>query len=170
MFRRLLVAFDGSAHAQRALDEAIDLARANHGSLTVMTVAPEPSRLWAVGLGYGDPLNLHGLGDRVERQYQSMLDGALHTVPPDVPVTAILKRGTAAPALVEETRMRDHDLIVMGSRGRGELRSLLLGSVSHHVLQASAIPVLVVHVAVDDDASMGRRLESACSLEPMAGH
>jgi nucleotide-binding universal stress UspA family protein len=159
MFRRLLVAFDGSAHSQRALDEAIELTRANHGSVTVMTVAPEPSRLWSVGLGYGDPLNLDGLGDQVERQYQSMLDGALHSVPSDVRITGILKRGAAAPALLEEAHTRDHDLIVMGSRGHGELRSLLLGSVSHHVLQASPIPVLVVPVVVDDDAS-------ASSIEP----
>ena len=69
MFRRLLVAFDGSAHSQRALDEAIELAQANHGSVTVMTGAPEPSRLWSVGLGYGDPLNLDGLGYQVERQW-----------------------------------------------------------------------------------------------------
>ena len=69
MFCRLLVAFDGSAHSQRALDEAIELAQANHGSVTVMTVAPEPSRLWSVGLGYGDPLNLDGLGYQVERQW-----------------------------------------------------------------------------------------------------
>jgi nucleotide-binding universal stress UspA family protein len=167
MFRRLLVAFDGSAHAQRALDEAIELARANDGSVTVMTVAPEPSRLWSVGLGYGDPLNLDGLGDQVERQYQSMLDGTVQRVPADVPVTAILKRGDAAAAVIDETHAGRHDLIVMGSRGRGELGSLLLGSVSHHVLQASAIPVLVVHAAVDDDVSAPSP-EAGSSVQPLA--
>jgi nucleotide-binding universal stress UspA family protein len=167
MFRRLLVAFDSSAHSQRALDEAIELARANRGSVTVMTVAPDPSRLWSVGLGYGDPLNLDGLGDQVDRQYQSMLDGALHAVPADIPVTAILKRGAAATALIDETHTRDHDLIVMGSRGRGDLRSLLLGSVSHHVLQASPIPVLVVHAAVDDDIS-AHSPETGSSVHPLA--
>ena len=95
MFRRLLVAFDGSAHSQRALDEAIELAQANHGSVTVMTVAPEPSRLWSVGLGYGDPLNFDGLGYQVERGTRPC-STALQTVPADVPVTAILKRGAAS--------------------------------------------------------------------------
>ena len=150
MFRRLLVAFDGSAHARRALDEAIELARATAGSLTIMTVAPDDNRLWAVGLGYGDPLNLHDLGDEVERQYKSMLDGARDSVPADVPVTAILNRGAAASTLVNETRTGHHDLLVMGSRGRGEIQSLLLGSVSHHVLQASPIPVLVIHDSHDE--------------------
>jgi nucleotide-binding universal stress UspA family protein len=167
MFRRLLVAFDGSAHSQRALDEAIELARVNRGSVSVMTVAPEPSRLWAVGLGYGDPLNLDDLGDQVERQFQTILDGALHTVPADIPATAILKRGAAAPALIDETHTKDHDLIVMGSRGRGDLRSLLLGSVSHHVLQASPIPVLVVHAAVGDDVS-AHSSETGSSVHPLA--
>lgn len=132
-----------------------------------MTVAPEPSRLWSAGLGYGDPLNLDGLGEQVERQFLTMLDGALDTVPADVPVTAILKRGAAAPALIDETHTNHHDLVVMGSRGRGELRSLLLGSVSHQVLQASTIPVLVVHGAVNDDGSVPSR-EADRSAQPLA--
>ena len=148
MFRELLVAFDGSSHAQRALAEARDLAHATAGRLTVMTVVPEPST-WALSSGYGAAVNLDELMAEIEREYQTMLDRALDTVPGDLPVNKVLTRGPAGPSIVAEASANDHDLIVMGSRGRGELRSLLLGSVSHHVLQASPVPVAVVHVSED---------------------
>jgi nucleotide-binding universal stress UspA family protein len=148
MFRDLLVAFDGSSHAQRALAEARDLAQATAGRLTVMTVVPEPST-WALSSGYGAAVNLDELMAEIEREYKTMLDSALDTIADDVPLNKILTRGPAGPSIVAEASANDHDLIVMGSRGRGELRSLLLGSVSHHVLQASRVPVLVVHIPDD---------------------
>ncbi|MEP6953816.1 MAG: universal stress protein [Solirubrobacteraceae bacterium] len=143
MFHRFLIAFDGSAHARRALSESIDLAQMSRGRLTVMTVVPD-APAWVLG-AYEAPLNVDYVSGRVEQGYQAMLDEAVDSVPGDVPVTKVLKYGPAGPAIVEQAAAGHAELIVMGSRGRGELRSLLLGSVSHHVLQASPIPVLIVH-------------------------
>jgi nucleotide-binding universal stress UspA family protein len=145
MFRRLLVAYDDSSHAQAALAEAVDLARATDGSLTIITVAPEPA-LWGMGGEYWAPVNAGDFNAQVDQGYQAMLDRAADTVPVDIRVTKLLEHGPAASAIVDEAG-RGHELVVMGSRGRGDLSSLLLGSVSRHVLQASPIPVLVVHLA-----------------------
>jgi nucleotide-binding universal stress UspA family protein len=64
MFHRLLVALDGSPHAQRALAEAIDLAQTNNGRLTVMTLVPEPSA-WTLGGGFDVPINLSDLNQQI---------------------------------------------------------------------------------------------------------
>jgi nucleotide-binding universal stress UspA family protein len=144
MFHRLLVAFDGSSHAHLALNHAIELARTNSAKLTVMTAAPEPSD-WAPG--YVTPAYPDDIAQQIERSYLSMLDAAADDMPDDVPVTKVVGRGAPGPAIVDEASGDDYDLIVMGSRGRGELRSLLLGSVSHRVLQSSPVPVLVVRAS-----------------------
>ena len=152
MFRRLLVAFDDSPHARRALAEAVDLARRTHAQLTVITVVPEPSA-W-VAAGYDMPLPRDDLGRRVEDEFRAHLERAVEAVPHDQPVTVLLKHGPVAEAIIDQARAGGHDLIVMGTRGRGDLRSLLLGSVSHRVLRESPVPVLVTHAARDEPARL----------------
>jgi nucleotide-binding universal stress UspA family protein len=145
MFKRILVAIDGSAHARSALAEAIDLARSTNATLTVMTVVPA-SNPWALGGGYYVPANLDELDRQTERNYERMLGVAIAAyVPDDMPVTGIVKRGNVAAAIVDQALAGHHDVIVMGSRGRGDVGSLLLGSVTHHVLHASPVAVLLVH-------------------------
>jgi nucleotide-binding universal stress UspA family protein len=146
MFRRILVALDGSAHADAALKEAIDLAGVTGGSLTLLTVVPEPST-WILSGGYTAPIDLDELRENLEKEYGEMLRAAAETVPDDVSATTVRLRGHVHEAIVELLKKGEHDLVAMGSRGRGAISSLLLGSVSQHVLQASPVPVLVVHGA-----------------------
>jgi nucleotide-binding universal stress UspA family protein len=149
MFRRLLVAFDGSQHAESALDEAIDLARATSGRLTILTVISNHADAWALGAPYWTPVSFEVVGDEVERAHARMLAAAADRIPADVPVTTVLNRGAPGAKILQEARRAPHDLVVMGSRGRSEFRSWLLGSVSHEVLKASPVPVLVVHSTTD---------------------
>jgi nucleotide-binding universal stress UspA family protein len=145
VFRNILVAIDGSAHAARALREATDLAQLGNATLTVMTSVPDASAWLLTGAGFGGAMDYEALAEETEREYRALLDGAVEQVPSDLPVTKLLTHGRPGARILEQFAKGRHDLIVMGSRGRGEVRSLLLGSVSHEVLNASQGAVLIVH-------------------------
>src|SRR3954447_7852839 len=150
MFHNILVAVDGSTHADRALTEAIDLAEATRARLTIMTGVCEPRSGAFISLAAGAAAvavpDLVREGDRVLR-------AAAERVPQDVSLTTILTEQPIRGALLERVRDGGHDLVVVGSRGRGPVRSAVLGSVSRHVLHHSPVPVLVVHAAHPDAAA-----------------
>jgi nucleotide-binding universal stress UspA family protein len=145
MFKTILVAVDGSPHADRALEEAIDLARLADGTLTVATVAPDPASL-ATNPGFAYAVDYGALLQDLEREYQDLLEKEKAKVPAEVKSDGRLLFGHPAPALLSELDAGNYDLVVMGSRGRGGLASLMLGSVSQAVLHAGRVPVLIVHL------------------------
>jgi nucleotide-binding universal stress UspA family protein len=142
MFRSILVAVDGSAHADRALDEAIDIARAEHARLTLITGAAEPRTAAMISMSAGAAATL---GADLLKYADRVLRDAVARVPDDVSVTTILTEEPIRKAILKRLKAGEHDLVVMGSRGRGAVKSAVLGSVSHHVLHHSPVPVLVVH-------------------------
>jgi nucleotide-binding universal stress UspA family protein len=144
VFHHILVPIDGSSHAERALTEAIELGTSINARLTVMTSAPEPSS-WVLGGAATVGVDLEALSAESEQEHRQLLEAAVDRVPQDLPVTKILTHGRPGQRILEELQRGGQDLVIMGSRGRGEMRSLLLGSVSHEVLNTSRTAVLIVH-------------------------
>ena len=141
MFHNILVAVDGSVDADAALAHAIDLAESEHTRLTLMTAMPElpPAAYVMAGEGFAQ------LNEDVHRRAEAVIRQARDRVPAGLPVTTVLSEQPIRVALIRQLKEGHHDLVVVGSRGRGGVRAALLGSVSHYVLHHSAVPVLIVH-------------------------
>lgn len=153
MFHNVLVAIDGSAHGQRALTEAIEMAQSYRAQLTIVTSVPDPSAWVVTGGAYAGTIDQDALLEETEQEYGKILEAAVATVPQDVSVTSRLRHGRPGDQILEQLAEGHHDLVVMGSRGRGNVRSLVLGSVSHHVLNATPAAVLIVHAEEDSPAA-----------------
>ena len=141
MFHNILVAVDGSPDAEQALTEAIDLAECERTPLTLITAVTQVPAAVYVTAG-------EELGKLVGDAYadaEAILRRARERVPDELPVTVVLTEQPIRAALIDQIAKGGHDLVVMGSRGRGAVRAALLGSVSHYVLHHSPVPVLIIH-------------------------
>jgi nucleotide-binding universal stress UspA family protein len=142
MFHKILVAVDGSPDAEQALTEAIDLAEGEHTPMTLITaVTHVPATAYMTTAGE----ELGRLVEEAHADAEAILRRARERVPDHLPVTAVLTEQPIRAALIDQIAKGEHDLVVMGSRGRGAVRAALLGSVSHYVLHHSPVPVLIVH-------------------------
>lgn len=139
MFRSILVALDGSALAARALDHAIEIAGRDGARLTLISVAAPPR--WRYTSPYLVP---YPTDDELLRSAERIVDEAQALVPEGIPVSTVVRRGPVAQAILDRVTCGEHDLVVMGSHGRGPVRAFLLGSVSRAVAARSPAPVRIV--------------------------
>jgi nucleotide-binding universal stress UspA family protein len=149
MFTKVLVAYDRSLHARAALGHAVDIARTQQAQLTVLT-SYSTALAWPAVAAPGLTQALYDeLIEAARGEGQAALDEAVEQLPEGMKAATRLVDGPAAEAILGEAGQGGHDLIVVGSRGRGDAGSMLLGSVSHRVLHASRVPVLVVTAHAD---------------------
>jgi nucleotide-binding universal stress UspA family protein len=140
---RVLVAFDGSPGAWRALRQAIDVAVSRHAPLTIAGVVSEPT-VWA---GFGPvvmPFTREMLQRDLERAMERSLAAARDEIPATVSVTTRLLHGRPAATLAALAQSGGYDLIVVGPRRAGRLRRLFGRSVTHSLLTRSDASVLAV--------------------------
>jgi nucleotide-binding universal stress UspA family protein len=128
---RVVVGYDGSQTARRALDYAIN--RAGADGTVVVVHAFEPPHDWLGNENY----------DRVVAEHRARGKALLGELPEADSIEADLLPGAPAEAIAEVASTRDADEIVVGSRGFGPVRGAL-GSVSHKLLCIADRPVVVI--------------------------
>jgi nucleotide-binding universal stress UspA family protein len=143
---KIIVPVDGSEPANRAADFAAKLAGDANAALTLIHVFDPP------------PTSVMGLEaksrEEIERimneDAEASFDAALKTIgctrltSSELRISTQVLLGHPAPEIIRFAAESGADLVVMGSRGRSELRGLLLGSVSEQVIRRASCPVTIV--------------------------
>jgi nucleotide-binding universal stress UspA family protein len=142
----IVVGVDGSSEADAALRFAVTEARLRGVSLRAVC-AWEPSAAVYAGEAFAATDDAFVAG---EQHAEEVLRGALERIPhDDLRVDAVSVEGRAARALLEQAA--EAELLVVGTRGRGAARRLLLGSVSSEVAHHARCPVTIVPAPATED-------------------
>ncbi|VTU46158.1 universal stress protein [Variovorax sp. PBL-E5] len=147
MFKRILVATDGSALSEQAVAKAIELSLLTGAELLAVTVAHLEAHSYFEGLTV--------LNQRETEEAQHRLTAAAQNTVDAVKAAAlakgvcnaeavVIKSNLVAESIVDLAKARACDLIVMASRGRRGVTRLLMGSETLHVLTHTHTPVLVL--------------------------
>lgn len=140
MYKRILVALDGSASAEHALPAAVALSRLTRATIHVVRVhEPSPSAFVTRGR-WDDMSRRHELESLRATAARLVANGAAE-------VDVALVEGVAAVAIQSEVSQRRADLVLMTDRGRSPSRIKCLGCVSASVMRHTQVPLLVMRAA-----------------------
>lgn len=146
MYKRILVATDGSPLSKKAVTSAIELAATCGAELVALKVVPRYPQAYFEG---SIPLSAEEIS-RVETQWTESAQEQLGAVEKAakargvVTKTVTVKSDVISDAIIAAAKKQKADLIVMASHGRKGIKRLLLGSETQQVLTHSLLPVLVL--------------------------
>ena len=140
MLSKILVPVDGSDNSLRALDYAIFLAKSTSAGVTAMHVIESPPTIY---------IESQKLLDDIMSKYRTesgkILDKCKQNAEKSgVKIETVIAEGDAASNITGYAQKEGFDLIVIGSRGLGKFKEMVLGSVSNKVLHHSKASVLIV--------------------------
>jgi nucleotide-binding universal stress UspA family protein len=136
--KKIVVGVDGSESARRALEWAVAEAKMREAEVVAIYSWSLPAAVGAL-----DAIIVPADVD-LQKEAEMILAGEIEAVAgnADVPIRGETVRASAASALLDASK--DADLLVVGSRGLGGFRGLLLGSVGHKCAHHSHCPVVIV--------------------------
>ena len=140
----IVVGVDGSEQSRAALEWALQEAQLREATLEVVSVYRLPSGWLGMGEAMGATIPVSITESDVVDYTTEMVDNLLKDVKPPTAVEVVRRvvPGQAAQVLVEAAA--EADLLVVGTRGHGDVGSVLLGSVGMHCVHHASCPVVVV--------------------------
>lgn len=140
MYHKILVPYDGSAPAQRALEHAAAFAAAQQAAVEIVYVDPTSSELLEQPL----MIPTHEL-EAYFAEEEEQVRHNLRALTASLPEASIqILQGHAGQEIVQYAAESNADLIIIGNRGLGTLSEWMLGSVSHYISQHASCPVMIV--------------------------
>jgi nucleotide-binding universal stress UspA family protein len=141
MFEKILVAVDGSPHADRALEVGVNLAKHYNAVLSIVTVIPAP-----VVVTTTEPWIPPQLPEAEAKYYQDLLAKSKKKAEDlgVVPKKTDCLEGHVVEELLTYVEKEVPDLLIVGSRGLSTARRLLLGSVSDALVHHVKCPIFIV--------------------------
>lgn len=142
--KRILVPTDGSEHAKRALDYALEIAEKFKGEVFLLNVIPEP-----VVKTYSPHLEdkeYHDSNELVEERKKILKDESDRGKQnkPEINISTKLNQGPVADKIIEYVSEEDINLIVMGHKGLHLHQEIIMGSKTRKVAQKTELPLLIV--------------------------
>lgn len=147
---RYVVGVDGSSASRVALRWAIEDARVHGAHIDAVFAFPyaTPALVGLPEAMYMPAMSYDVAKKEAESALDGIVDGALHGEEPGVTIDRVVVQGGAAKNLL--ALAEDADLLVVGSRGLGGFKGMLLGSVSKHCVTHAPCPVLVIPAPGDE--------------------
>lgn len=145
MFDVIVIPTDGSEHAEAAAERGFEIARAHGSTVHVLCVA-DTGMLGDLQLPGDDASADDAIREKAESFVDRLADRAASA---GLDVETTVTEGAAKNQIVEYAGSVDADVVVIGTRGRGGVERLMLGSVAEHVVRTSDVDVLVTHPTVE---------------------
>ena len=147
MVKKILFPTDGSENSKKAIDYAVEIAKSFSAKVLIVHSYEIPAVVYAHPSA---TINYYYLKGDLEKSLEDSGTAILNEIRTEfesrgVNADVLLKKGEAGFVITEEAEKEACDMIIMGTRGLGTVKSLLLGSVSNYVIHHTKCSVFLVH-------------------------
>lgn len=146
MFKKVLFPTDGSENSQRVLKYVQEIAKKYQSEVIILHTFEFPTVIY----GHAPAIGSYYINDEIKK---NRIEGGINLLnntkslfdAENIKTETLQEHGEAGPLIIKTLTDKKCDVIIMGSRGRGTIKSFLLGSVSNYVIHHSNSPVLLIH-------------------------